>query len=98
MAFRRPRPTASPNVTPLKGCEWCHKDHVCLLHGCLSVLSCPVPWPLQSSKTALHEAALSGHAEVVAELLRKGVDHDLALPVSEWHQEGMWACLGAVLG
>jgi ankyrin repeat protein len=37
---------------------------------------------LQASNNALHEAALSGHADVVAEMLRKGADHDLALPVS----------------
>lgn len=37
---------------------------------------------MQASKSALHEAALSGHADVVAEMLRKGADDDLALPVS----------------
>lgn len=58
----------------------------------------PCPAPPQSSKTALHEAAFSGHAEVVAELLRKGVDHDLALPVSGGRHEGArglsWGCVG----
>jgi len=37
---------------------------------------------LQTSKSALHEAALCGHADVVAEMLRKGADHELALSVS----------------
>lgn len=37
---------------------------------------------LQASRTALHEAALTGHADVVAEMLRRGTDHAMPLPVS----------------
>jgi hypothetical protein len=39
----------------------------------------------QTSKTALHEAALTCHADVVSEMLRKEADHDVALPVSISH-------------
>jgi ankyrin repeat protein len=45
-------------------------------------MACCVSLSLQTSRTALHEAALTGHADVVAEMLRRGTDHDMPLPVS----------------
>jgi hypothetical protein len=37
---------------------------------------------LQAASSALHEAAWGGHAEVVAEMMARGVSHDLSCAVS----------------
>lgn len=69
---------------------WCQPSYLnSILYCCLRCLLYRLLYCRQTSKSALHEAAQCGHADVVAEMLRRGADHDLALPVSH---NGMFNC------
>jgi preprotein translocase subunit SecG len=56
-----------------------------VLTAFLHVLCLLLSLLLQAASSALHEAAWGGNAEVVAEMMARGVPHDLACAVSVAH-------------